>query len=234
MAKNLGLTTILTKEKLIELYFKDGLSFNEIGLKYNLKNIAYYFKKYGIDGRKSGWSAWNKDKKLLNRTGSNHPRWKGGKNKCLSCEKILSNRVAKKCKSCVQKGNKWGVANKGKIPKNILANTSENYRKMGLLGAKVLYERNPTSIELKVYEVLKDMGILFETQKLINGRFCVDAYIPSLNLVVEVDGGYWHSLPKIIKKDKAENAYLTKCGYNLIRLTEEDINSGSFKQRLEV
>lgn len=35
-------------------------------------------------------------------------------------------------------------------------------------------------------------------------------------------------------KDKAENAYLTKCGYNLIRLTEEEINSGEFKERLVV
>ena len=33
------------------------------------------------------------------------------------------------------------------------------------------------------------------------------------------------------KKDKAENAYLTKCGFNLLRLSEEEINNGSFKEK---
>ena len=35
-----------------------------------------------------------------------------------------------------------------------------------------------------------------------------------------------------MKKDKAENAYLTKCGYNLLRLSEKEINDGSFKERM--
>jgi len=36
----------------------------------------------------------------------------------------------------------------------------------------------------------------------------------------------------ICKKDKAENAYLKKCGYELLRLPEEEINSGKFVERL--
>ena len=90
----------------------------------------------------------------------------------------------------------------------------------------------PTSIERAVYGELKNRGLLFETQKLINGKFLVDAYIPSLNLVIEADGDYWHSLPKIVNKDKAENAYLTECGYNLLRLSETEIKNGSFRERM--
>lgn len=115
----------------------------------------------------------------------------------------------------------------GRIPKSAFKKGiyTEAMRKGSLLGAKTLSERKITSIEKKVYEELKRRDLLFETQKLINGRFLVDAYIPSLNLVIEADGDYWHNLDRIKKKDKAENAYLTKCGFNLVRWREADINT---------
>lgn len=113
------------------------------------------------------------------------------------------------------------------------AKSKSFYQNIGVMSAlKQQSNKNPTSIEKKVYEELKTRGFLFETQKLINGRFVVDAYIPSLNLVIEADGDYWHSLERMEKKDKAENAYLTKCGYNLLRLSEKEINNGRFRRRL--
>ncbi len=110
--------------------------------------------------------------------------------------------------------------NKGKqfLPK-------EHYQKIGIESVKKQSAMNGyTSIERAVYQELKLRGLLFEKQKFINGKFLVDAYIPSLNLIIEVDGDYWHSLPRIIGRDKAKNAYLAKCGYNLLRLTETEIN----------
>ena len=118
---------------------------------------------------------------------------------------------------------------KGKLPKNW---NSLNKSLGGLRSRQVLALRQPTGIEKKVYDYLLLKGVLFESQYLVNGKFLVDAYIPSLNLIIEADGKYWHNMVK--GKDKAENAYLTKCGYNLIRLTEEEINSGEFKERLVV
>lgn len=94
--------------------------------------------------------------------------------------------------------------------------------------------KGPTSIEKKLYAELKRRGLLFETQKLINGRFLVDAYIPNLNLIIEADGNYWHGLDRVVKKDKAENTYLTKCGYNLLRLSETEINNTNFGERIRV
>lgn len=93
--------------------------------------------------------------------------------------------------------------------------------------------KNPTSIERIFYDFLFKKNIVFEKQHLINDKFLVDAYIPSLNLIIEADGKYWHSLPRVVKKDRAENAYLQKCGFNLLRLTEMEINNGSFVNRLE-
>jgi len=135
----------------------------------------------------------------------------------------------KKKMSKAKKGIKTGIIPKNAFKKGVF---TEIQRKGSLLGAKVLSERKPTSIEVKVYNELKARGLIFETQKLINGRFLVDAYIPSLNLIIEVDGDYWHSLDRVVKKDKAENAYLLKCGYDLIRLSEEEVNNNNFKERL--
>jgi len=114
-----------------------------------------------------------------------------------------------------------------------LCHPKEHFKRIGLIGVqKQQNSKEPTSIEKKVYKELEARHLLFEKQKLINGKFLVDAYISNLNLVIEVDGDYWHSLPRVMKKDKAENAYLTKCGYNLLRLSEKEINDGSFKERM--
>jgi len=140
------------------------------------------------------------------------------------------------------KGNTNGVKNlrpflKGNIPWNKDKPSNkprEFYQKIGSLGLKKQAAmKGPTSIEKKVYDELKKRGILFETQKLINGKFVVDAYIPSLNLVIECDGVYWHSLPVNIKRDKSKNAYLKKCGFNMLRLTGSEINNDSFKLKLD-
>lgn len=93
--------------------------------------------------------------------------------------------------------------------------------------------RNETSIEKAVYDYLVIKGIVFERQKQVGNRFVVDAYIPSLNLVIEADGVYWHGLEKGIKIDKKKNKYLKSKGYNLIRLSEEKIRNGKFKELLK-
>jgi len=114
----------------------------------------------------------------------------------------------------------------------------EYYRKIGLTGVRNQQNsKEPTSIEKIVYDFLLSKGIIFEKQRLVNGKFLVDVYIPSTNTIIEVDGCYWHGCKicgflKRNKKDKAENAYLIKCGYNLLRLPEHEINDGSFKERM--
>ena len=154
--------------------------------------------------------------------GKDNPAWKGGFPKCLDCKKKVSRLRYKRCRSCDSKWKKKDInfqqqAQKGRLNSFLKQQTS----------------KKPTSIEKKVYEELKKRGLLFERQYLVNGKFLVDAYIPSLNLIIEADGKYWHSLEKTVKKDKKENAYLTKCGYTLLRLPETEINNGNFINRLE-
>lgn len=186
---------------------------------------------------KKGKQTWHKEKIKCN---------------CLQCKKdfyVLPSRIthgkdkycsfkcyweSKKGKPSCLKGKHLSKKHKKQLSKTHKGIHPINYYKeIGLKG--VIRQQNskePTSIEKKVYKELKIKGFLFETQKLINGKFLVDAYIPILNLVIEADGNYWHSLDRIVEKDKTENAYLKKCGFGLLRLTETEINNDSFKERI--
>ena len=101
-------------------------------------------------------------------------------------------------------------------------------RKNGLKG--LLSQQNskePTSIEKIIYQKLKDFGIIYESQYVVGNRFIVDAFLPDHNIIIEVDGSYWHSLDRVRNKDKAENAYLKKCGYRVIRIPEKEVSNFS-------
>lgn len=156
--------------------------------------------------------------------------WKRGskrkvKKLCLYCKKKFISYISENKKYCSKKcHDKWMKENS--LP-------SSYYSGLGLRGMKSLGKKNPTSIEVKLYNELKERRLLFETQKIINGKFVVDAYIPKLNLIIEADGDYWHNLDKIKRKDKSENAYLKKCGFNLLRLTGTEINNDVFKEKIK-
>ena len=93
-------------------------------------------------------------------------------------------------------------------------------------GMKVNRNRNKrTSIEVKMAEVLKELNIPFEEQKIITNCKCMpDFYIPKTNTCLFTDGTYWHSGVKRQYRDKRINKRLEKSGYNVIRIWEHDIN----------
>jgi len=51
----------------------------------------------------------------------------------------------------------------------------------------------------------------------------VDFYLPELNLVVEVDGDYWHNLERQKKRDEYRNNKLKELGYKVIRIWGSEI-----------
>ena len=188
---------------------------------------------------KKGNTPWNKGKKtgIVPRTAfkkGHTPANKGISSRipCGKCGTKDKAYYSEYCRAC------W----KGTVPKNITMlakinkikqkkyaeNNREEMSRRGKIGARVTSTKYPTSIEKEIYDFLKSSGILFEKQKIINGKFCVDVFIPATNMVIEVDGDYWHSLDRIKKKDNAENAYLKACGFNLLRVSETDVKSGAF------
>ena len=180
--------------------------------RHSLKNLVNF---------KKGYTPWNKGKK-----GGTAGSFKKGD------RRLLGNKFGFK------KGQEaWNKGIKGRDSHSF---GHENYVKdkrqrirNGILGRLALQiKKGPTNLEKIVYDFLKGRGIYFKSQELINGRFLVDAYIPQKNLIIECDGNYWHSLGRVKKKDKAENAYLNKCGFNVLRLKEEEILNGEYKGRI--
>jgi len=178
------------------------------------------------NGFKKGQEAWNKGRKIQTNTGKTH--FKEGHTTWNKGSKAQTNTG----KTHFKKGYLPWNWNGGKPICPDCGKRLASYQSKKCFPCW-LKSNDPTSIEKKVYEELKSRGLLFENQKLIGNKFVVDAYIPSLNLVVECDGDYWHSLPNNKRRDKSKDAYLRKCGYNILRLTELEINNGGFREKLK-
>lgn len=82
-----------------------------------------------------------------------------------------------------------------------------------------------TTIEEAVRKWLESHNIHHVTQHRI-GRYHVDFYIPDCGTVIEADGDYWHSKPKVAAKDLRKEAWLLSQDYEVIRLPEHEIRSG--------
>ena len=80
-------------------------------------------------------------------------------------------------------------------------------------------------LELAGRAILKDIGVDFREQVLMFDKFLVDALIVTKNLVIQWDGYYWHTRPDRVKLDKSQDAYLEKCGYKVLRITDHDIKN---------
>lgn len=74
-----------------------------------------------------------------------------------------------------------------------------------------------------IEKILEEIGVAFEEQVLMFNKFLVDVLIPSEKLVIQWDGEYWHTKPKRILLDKSQDAYLKKCGYKVLRITDRQI-----------
>ena len=51
-----------------------------------------------------------------------------------------------------------------------------------------------------------------------------DFHSPTRKIVLQVDGVYWHNIPKVKNRDKAQTAYWQKMGYQIFRITDLDVN----------
>jgi very-short-patch-repair endonuclease len=93
-----------------------------------------------------------------------------------------------------------------------------------------------SKLEKLFEDLLVDLNIDFEPQYPVNG-YLYDFYIKNKNLLIEVDGDWFHFNKKIhnkitsiiqentINNDKIKNHIAKKEGYNLIRFWEDDINN---------
>lgn len=87
--------------------------------------------------------------------------------------------------------------------------------------------------EIKLRKILFDKNINFISSFPLKNKI-YDFYIPDKNLLIEVDGIYWHSKDKVnlnhtqiknIENDNIKNRLAKEMGYNLLRVWENDIKN---------
>lgn len=82
-------------------------------------------------------------------------------------------------------------------------------------------KRGPTQPEKDVQKTLEQLKVDYVSQVTI-GRYLVDFLLPDKQIVIEVDGDYWHSLPESQKRDAQKDKYLSRSGYTVVRITETE------------
>ena len=79
-----------------------------------------------------------------------------------------------------------------------------------------------TKIEAAVLIALNDRDIPYFTHKYVDG-YVADVLVPSLNLIIECDGEYYHSRRN--GHDEARDAAMAQLGYETLRLPEAEIKA---------
>jgi len=93
---------------------------------------------------------------------------------------------------------------------------------------------HPNGVEKAGYAILDSLSVDYLPQHLIGGKFCADAFVSSTKTVIQFDGDYWHGNPVLFPNpdkrqvhrmalDRSQDAYMTTCGYTVIRLWASDI-----------
>ena len=95
--------------------------------------------------------------------------------------------------------------------------------------------KEPNRLEKAGAEILRNIGVEFQEQVLIENKFIVDTFIPKLKIVIQWDGDYWHGFKitngelsqrqiKRMALDKSQDAYMRKCGYTVLRFWEHEVH----------
>ena len=72
------------------------------------------------------------------------------------------------------------------------------------------------------YDFLKHLSVTVHRQKII-GRYIVDFYIASSNIVIELDGSQHYDEQKMLE-DKERDKYLNSIGITVLRYSNYDFN----------
>jgi len=110
---------------------------------------------------------------------------------------------------------------------------TQKQKEVYLEGMARKMDRKPTTPEILFKSLLEELEIPFETQKIVGGKI-YDFYIPSKNLIVEVDGTYWHAKDVEIKdmnqmqrrsvnNDKRKDVIARGSGYQIERVWEDEL-----------
>lgn len=185
---------------------------------------------------------------LKNSSGKLNINWKGGKIivNCAFCNSKIERhsshlkRLNKFCStSCAQRW--YGVIeNRTELQRAndvVQANRLRRFTKDPYHRAKLAIARSNLATtrrskkEDACIAIIKGMHPNTAQSYLVK-YYTFDAFIPELNLLIEFDGTYWHSLPKCISLDKRKNLYIARWrpDLSILRIKERDWDSALNKE----
>jgi very-short-patch-repair endonuclease len=181
-------------------------------------------KKMYEDGK---IKAWNKNKKGL-QVGWNKGLTKEIDERIMKMSKALKNKP--KSKEHVEKMAKWSRK---------YWSDPEHRNQQRLRRSKWLSEHfycNPSKLEIEFMNLLDDLKIDYIFQYIIEG-LNYDFKLNNINILIEVDGDWWHCNPNIhnkptsiiqentIKHDELKNKIAQQNNFKLLRFWESDIKN---------
>ena len=194
----------------------------------NISTATQGIKKPSIQGENNPSKRPEVRKKISDNMKVNNPNFREGVRDKTS-ERMKINNPMKTREYRI----KVGKASKGrKLSK-------EHFDKLQQGRKNTIIPTQDTSIEIKIQNFLKELGITFFTHqymKEIEHSYQCDILIPSLNLVIECDGDYWHKYPTGRDIDKVRTSELFNKGFKVLRLWENEIKVmelNDLKKRLE-
>ena len=118
-------------------------------------------------------------------------------------------------------------------------NYSEEHRaRLREIRLNRIFPVKDTKIEVKIQDFLKSLNIDVIKHRIMDipHKYQCDVFVPSLNVVIECDGNYWHNYPYGTEIDHIRTKELQDAGYQVLRFWETDIHRMSvddFKKVLE-
>jgi very-short-patch-repair endonuclease len=221
-------------------------------------------EKYGLSHR--GWSPSIHTREKMSNSKKGKPSWNKGirwatdhrlklsdvhKGKKLSVSH--KNNISKSLKgkpktrehnhkvSLALKGRNLSNDHREKIRKKMItiSNSPSNIKKFKERMSHIIIPKQDSSIELKIQKLLNILGIFYVPHKYmeIDNAYHCDIYIPTMNLIIECDGDYWHGNTEIFgadeltdkqknqkRRDKLRTKQLNAKGYKVMRIWENEIN----------
>lgn len=256
---------VLTKE-ILKMYFKDKMSCNDIAKKFrcNPTLVQGRIKREGYKLRSASeahklkparyWLGKHCPNSLSEKSKEKRRKWwRENKNKEKG-RKILSNLGG--CNDYRGKNNPFYGRKHSEETKRIIKERTPRFfgrnnpfygkthddKTRRIIKMKRTFQITPkkdTKIEVKIQKFLKKLKIDFFTHQYIkeieHGYQC-DILIPSMNLVIECDGDYWHKYPVGRDIDHIRTKELIENGFKVLRLWEFEIKAmtiNKFKNKLE-
>lgn len=167
---------------------------------------------------------WCDSKYREKNTGKNSYLYKDGKTLrkyyCIDCGKELKNIEAKRCSKCSNRE----IRNRPEVRKlhsKIMKRVTKQRWQDGIFDGVF---RSPTNPEKEIMKVLKKSKLDYIFQfRPKDFSMIYDFYIPKMNLLIEFDGVYWHSLPEVKERDMKKTGYADKNNYILLRFNENNL-----------